>query len=106
MEADIRHKEANHSCGDSIEVSLRFNGDTIADYSFSGQGCAISMAAADMLGDRIIGISCEEAAKITNEDVYEMLGIEISLHRSKCALISLEAIRKGLQKASFYESEI
>jgi len=96
IDAQIIHREANHSCGDSVEVSIQMDGNKLTDYSFSGTGCAISMAAADMLGDLIMNMKREEALKLTKEDIYEMLGIEISLRRSKCALLSLLAVQNGL----------
>lgn len=96
IDAHLRHKEANHSCGDSVEVNIQLTGKKITGYSFSGTGCAISMAAADMLGDLIVGMTKEEVLKLTEKDIYEMLGIEISLRRRKCALLSLFATQNGL----------
>ena len=92
----ISHAEANHSCGDKVEVKLEMNGDKVSAYSFSGEGCAISMASADMLGDLVAGLALDEILKIAKKDVYEMLGIEISLRRSKCALLSLLALQNGI----------
>lgn len=96
LDADVRRKEANHSCGDSIEVQLKVDEGKVTGYSFSGAGCAISMASADMLGDLIKGMTKEEILKLTKEDIYEILGIEISLRRSKCALLSLLALQSAL----------
>lgn len=95
---DISRKEANHSCGDSITVELNVTNETskVENYSFSGAGCAISMAAADMLGDLIQDMNTEEILRITKQDIYEMLGIEISLRRSKCALLSLLALHNAI----------
>lgn len=96
INAQIQHREANHSCGDSVEVKIQLNGNKVAGYSFSGQGCAISMASADMLGDLIVDMEKEKILKLAKEDIYEMLGIEISLRRSKCALLGLFAVQKAL----------
>lgn len=96
IDASIHHKEANHSCGDVIEVGVQMENDKIAGYSFSGNGCAISMASADMLGDLIEGMATEEVLKLKKEEIYDMLGIEISVRRSKCALLSLLAIQNSL----------
>ena len=96
IDAQIHHKETNHSCGDSVEARIELDGNKITGYSFLGNGCAISMASADMLGDLIVGLTADEALHLTKEDIYEMLGIEISLRRSKCALLSLIAVKNGL----------
>jgi len=93
--------EANHSCGDTVEIELASgNGKTITDYSFTGSGCAISMASADMLGDIIEGLTEEKILELTKEDVYQILGIEISLRRSKCALLPLLAIQNAILNGS------
>ena len=91
IQANIKRTEANHSCGDKIEVQLSKNA-----YSFSGEGCAISMAASDILGDLIQGLTFEQILNLNKEDVYNILGIEISLRRSKCALLGLLAIQNAI----------
>lgn len=91
------HEEMNHSCGDKIKVELEISDDKIKNYSFSGVGCAISMAAADILGDLIIDESIDSIEGMTKEELYEALGIEISPRRSKCALMGLVAIQKALK---------
>lgn len=96
LDTKLHCKEANHSCGDIVEVDLKIEDDKVTDYSFSGAGCAISMASADMLGDLAEGMSKEEILKLTKEDIYEMLGIEISVRRSKCALLPLLALQNTL----------
>lgn len=91
------HEEINHSCGDKIKVELEIEEGVIKNYSHSGVGCAISQASADILGDLIIGESVEYAEKMSKDELYEALGVEISPRRSKCALMSLIAVQKGIQ---------
>ena len=98
INATVQHKEANHSCGDVVEVGLEIQDSKVIDYTFSGNGCAISQASADMLGDLIEGMTRKEVTSLTKEEVYEMLGIEISVRRSKCALLSLLAVQNGLSE--------
>ncbi len=96
----VIHKEANHSCGDVVEVGMKFvetqNLASLQVYSFSGNGCAISMASADMLGDVIVGMNMEDILNFSKDELYEVLGIEISVRRSKCALLPLLAIQNGV----------
>lgn len=96
--ATSHHKEANHSCGDTIQINLRIENDKVIDYSFSGNGCAISMASADMLGDLVKGMDNEGILNLTKDDIYDMLGIEISMRRSKCALLSLLALQNSISE--------
>jgi nitrogen fixation NifU-like protein len=96
LDTKLHCKEANHSCGDTIEINLKMENNKVTDYSFSGNGCAISMASADMLGDLIEGMRKEDILKLKKEEIYEALGIEISLRRSKCALLALLALQNSL----------
>jgi len=77
-------------------AEIELDGEKIKAYSFSGNGCAICMASADMLGDLIEGMTKDETLKLTKEEIYKMLGIEISVRRSKCALLSLLALQNAL----------
>lgn len=95
-EGDIHHKEANHSCGDVVEINLKLTDGKVTDYSFTGNGCAISMASADIMGDMIEEMTEEEILKLNFKDIEEVLGIPISLRRSKCALLSLLTLQNGL----------
>lgn len=95
-DGDIQHKEANHSCGDTVEIQLKLEGGKVANYSFTGSGCAISMASADLLGDVMEDMSEEEVLKLDFEGLKEVLGIPISLRRSKCALLPLLAVQNGI----------
>jgi len=69
----------------------------IRDVAFTGRGCAISQASASMLTDRIRGLKLEEVARIGRADVLYDLGIEISPARLKCALLSVDTLRRSLE---------
>lgn len=89
--------EYNALCGDKIRLDLAISRDKkIAEIAFSGNGCAISQAAMSMLSEKVLGKTIEEVEKITNEEVYEMLGVQISPARIKCALLGLSALRTAL----------
>ncbi len=68
----------------------------VSDVAFSGRGCAISQASASMLTDEIRGMSLDEVARLTNQDVLDTLGIQISPARLKCALLSIDTLRRAL----------
>jgi nitrogen fixation NifU-like protein len=95
-DANAQHEGANPLCGDRITMQLRLSGGKIAGVGFTGRGCAISQASASLLTDEIKGKSVDEAAKLTSSDVMDMLGIDISPARMKCALLSLETLQHAL----------
>ena len=70
--------------------------DKIREVAFTGQGCAISQAAASMLMEEILNEPLEEVKALNRDDIMEMLGIEIGPVRMKCALLSLKVLKKGV----------
>ncbi len=67
INADAQKRGHNPSCGDDITLSVSFDGDVIADAAFTGVGCAISQASADILSDLIIGKTVSEAKTLTEK---------------------------------------
>ena len=58
----------NPSCGDDIVLSLRVEDGVIADGAYTGDGCAISQASADMMLDLVIGRPVDEAMRL--KDIF------------------------------------
>jgi nitrogen fixation NifU-like protein len=84
----------NPLCGDELGVHLIVDENgTIADLRFHGQGCAISQASASIASEELIGMKADEVAKLGADWVIDLLGIEISPTRRKCALLSLKVMR-------------
>jgi nitrogen fixation NifU-like protein len=94
---DISFEDENPLCGDHIRVDLRVDEHGIVkEAAFSGHGCAISQASADLLLESIIGKSLEQVKQLKKEDVLELLGIELGPVRLKCALLSLKVLKAGV----------
>ena len=87
---------SNSSCGDKIRLTLKVEKDVIADIAFSATGCAISMASASLLTDHVKSKSVTDAMKIQKEELLELIGIQLSPSRLRCALLPLEALSKAL----------
>lgn len=54
----------NPLCGDKLTVYLKMEGDVIADVSFQGEGCAISVASASLMTDQLKGKTEQEAEQL------------------------------------------
>ena len=54
----------NPSCGDEITLNLLIENGVITDGSFTGSGCAVSQASADIMLDLVIGRSTDEALRL------------------------------------------
>lgn len=99
------HVGENPSCGDTIRVDVRLedDGETIEYVAFSGDGCAISQASASMLSQKLPGMSVADLKEMDRDDIVDMLGVDISPMRIKCAVLAEKVAQDG---AKIYEGEI
>lgn len=94
---DFSYEDDNPACGDHIQIDVRLDEKgLVTEALFSGEGCAISQASADLLIESIIGKSIAEIKEIGKEDVLENLGIELGPVRLKCALLPLKVLKAGI----------
>lgn len=98
---DVSIEGENPLCGDRIRVYLRFGPDgRVAEASFSGHGCAVAEASADVLMESLLGRSPEAALTLGQGDVLEALGLDsLPASRSKCACLPIQAVHKGILEA-------
>jgi nitrogen fixation protein NifU and related proteins len=91
---DLEFEDSNPFCGDEQHVFLRLDDEgRVADVSFEGQGCAISTAATSLLTDELEGKTREELLALPKDFVLDLLGIDISATRMKCALLGLKVVK-------------
>lgn len=116
-DADMVLEGVNPSCGDHVWLQLKFDGDVISDAAFSGDGCAISQASADMMADLIIGRTREEALRLsdiflrmirgtaTDEELEELEEASILKDvshmptRVKCAVLGWHTLEEMIKNA-------
>lgn len=93
---DFTYEDENPLCGDKLRLDVQLDeNQRVKAAAFSGRGCAISQASADMLTDSIVGKSLDEVKQISKDDILDMLGIELGPVRLKCALLSLKVLKAG-----------
>ena len=95
---DVEQKGINVSCGDEINLYIKFAGKKVKNIGFEGQGCAISQAAASFLTEEVKGKSIKQIMSLTEKDITKLLNVEVIYTRKKCALLCLNALKVALKK--------
>ncbi len=98
---DFSSGMVNPSCGDAVSMQGKIIGDTLELCSFEGKGCVISQATASMLCEKVAGMSIQDIQKMDAEYMLSLLGMQLGPTRLKCALLPLEALKKGLSEVVF-----
>jgi nitrogen fixation NifU-like protein len=105
----------NPSCGDKVSVYVNFDGDTISELSFSGEGCAISQASASLMTQLLKNRSKAEALSIVDSickglsgksvdldaygDIGALMGVRKFPMRIKCATIAWHTLENAIRGA-------
>ena len=92
----VSQHEANHSCGDILDIDLEIKNGKIVTVKYEGQGCAISQATISILSDALIGKKVDEVLKLTEHNIHKLLGVDVTARRRKCALLSLLTVKNAL----------
>jgi nitrogen fixation NifU-like protein len=92
------YEGSNPLCGDRITMQLGVADGVVDRIAFTGRGCAISQASASLLTDEIKGKPVADVASFAAADVLDLLGVEISPARLKCAMLSFDALQHLLDE--------
>jgi nitrogen fixation NifU-like protein len=94
--ADIDYEDDNPFCGDHLHLTVQLDNEgRVKAVSWQGEGCTISQASASMLGEEIMGKTLEELKGLDRQYILDMLGIQLSPTRLKCAMLSLKVLKAG-----------
>jgi nitrogen fixation NifU-like protein len=112
---DVATRGHNPLCGDEIVLSLKLDGDAIADIAFGGRGCAISQASASMMAESVEGQPLSTAESLMagfkemmvgsgsteglgdNDDLEALQGVKKFPVRVKCALLPWTALAEAIE---------
>lgn len=96
--ADATVRVENPVCGDILELSLKLDGDRIADVRFRAKGCAPTMACGSAITELVKGKSVQKATEIRREEILRKVGglPESSSHAGHLAMDALTSLLRKL----------
>ena len=96
--ADCSAEGASPVCGDRVRIALALTVDHqhIADARFTGDACAICVAAASLLTEHLRGKAVADVRSLTAASALALLGSDIPAARRGCATLPLEAAQRAL----------
>lgn len=119
--ATHRADGANALCGDHLHVEARMVGERIAAMGFTAEACAITVAAASMLGERVQGLSADELTHLERDfaaflrgeetdaaafgDLAALAELQRYPARRQCALLPFATLRAALAGAATATTE-
>ena len=89
-------KSINSQCGDEIYIKLKTDNNSVTEALYNGSGCSICLATADILIENILNKDITDVKKITQSQLFELIGMDENSGRKRCASLSLEAIIDAL----------
>ena len=99
-DADGVGQIGNPTCGDVMRISIRVEGDRLADVKFKTFGCAAAVAASSMVTEMAVGKTLAEAGALTNKAVAEALG-GLPPKKMHCSNLAADALHLAI--ADFLE---
>ena len=90
----IEHEGNNPMCGDRLIYQLSLDENVIRDIKYDGEACAICFASAEILSDELIGKHLTDVKYYNKEKVLELLGVNLTTSRIKCAMLPLETLQE------------
>lgn len=95
-DASVSAEGANPLCGDRVRVELRADGGTVEEARFTADACALCIASASLLTDRVRGMAVSDAARIDTAWLFTTLQGEPPPARRKCATLPLDTLHRAI----------
>ena len=97
-------KVGNATCGDIMEITIKVKDNVITDAKFRTFGCAAAVATSSVATNMVIGMTVDDALKLTNAKVVEYLE-GLPPQKIHCSVLAEEAIKAAIEDYRRRQSE-
>ena len=97
MENPEGYARITGSCGDTMEIFLKFQTDYVKEASFQTDGCGTSAVCGSFAAEMAMGKKPDELVKITGEKILELLG-GFPKEDEHCAYLAAETLQEALNE--------
>jgi NifU-like protein involved in Fe-S cluster formation len=95
-DATVVAEEVNPVCGDRLQLSLRVRDGRIEEARFLAYGCAPTLVCGSVLAEMLCGMTIEEAARLTRQELTRPLG-GLPARKQHAAALAIETLRAALE---------
>ena len=95
-DANARGYNMNPVCGDVLALTMRIEGGRIAEARAQTEGCTASVATSSILSVMVTGLTLDEAAALTHEDIADAVG-GLPASKLHSASLVIAALRRAIE---------
>jgi nitrogen fixation NifU-like protein len=95
MDKPDAHAKVTGTCGDSMEIFLKFDDHRVKDASYVTDGCGSSTVCASFAAELAMGKDPDEIADVTGESILKKIG-RFPKEDEHCAYLAAETLQEAL----------
>jgi nitrogen fixation protein NifU and related proteins len=95
IESADGHGRVTGSCGDTMEIFLKFKGDKVEKASFHTDGCGSSTVCGSFAAEMALGKTPDELIEITGEKILDVLG-GLPEEDRHCAFLAAASLQEAV----------